>query len=347
MSLRDRIKDGVSGLYVGLDNGLNRINKYIYGVQRKTIYLYGGLSGAAKTTLVDFKVLKAIANAKELGQSIAVFYYSYEIDELTKKMNWLSTHIYNKYGVAIAPEKIAGLGEHELTIKEQELVDAEIEYIEELFKSIKFRFDPTNPTGIRNELIEYAKENGEFIFESYLDENKVKKQRIVSYKPKNPEEYVIVVMDHLALMKRERDFTLKDNIDKMSEYQVWIRNICGYTFKNIQQFNQGLNSVDRLKVKGADLSPQQADFKDSSNPYQDSDVVLGIMNPHKMDFKEYDGYNLEELEDRFRSLKIIKNRKGRDNVQIGLFFKGQAGTFEELPPAIDFAAGIISYQDYK
>jgi hypothetical protein len=30
-----------------------------------------------------------------------------------------------------------------------------------------------------------------------------------------------------------------------------------------------VSSVDRLKFKGADISPQQTDFKDSTNPYQD------------------------------------------------------------------------------
>lgn len=45
MTFEARIKEGLSGKYSGLSNGLNRINKYIFGIQRSCYYLYGGLSG--------------------------------------------------------------------------------------------------------------------------------------------------------------------------------------------------------------------------------------------------------------------------------------------------------------
>lgn len=347
MSLRGRISDGLAGKFKGLSNGFNRVNKFIYGVQRKTYYLYGGLSGAAKTTLVDFKILNAIKDADSQGIPIHVFYYSYEIDEETKKCNWLSAHIYNKYKIVIPPEVIGGLGEHEMTIEQQELVDSEIDYIEELFSRIHFRFDPVNPTGIRNELLKHANANGKFTTVPYTDDEGNTQQRLTGYIPNDPNEYVIVVIDHIALAKRERGYDLKQNIDKLSEYFVWIRNNCGYTFKVIQQFNQGLSSVDRQKFKGVDLSPQQTDFKDSTNPYTDSDVAGGVMNCWKMDMKEYDGYDLTTLKEKFRYYKIIKNRKGRDNIGIGLYFRPEGGHFEELPPALDFKTGFASYSDYN
>lgn len=222
MSLRNRIADGLAGKYVGLKNGLNRINKIIYGIQRKTIYLFGGLSGAAKTTIVDFMLLQGIKDADEQNIPITVFYYSYEIDKETKKINWLSSHIYNKYRVVIAPEVIGGLGTHELTIQEQELVDAEVEYIDDLFSRINFRFEPANPTGIYKELYNHAVANGRFTYEPYIDEHGNTKQRITGYVANNPNEYVITVIDHLALAKIERGYTLKENIDKLSEYFVWL-----------------------------------------------------------------------------------------------------------------------------
>jgi hypothetical protein len=126
----------------------------------------------------------------------------------------------------------------------------------------------------------------------------------------------------------------------MSEHIVTLRNLFGITAFLIQQFNQGLSSVERLKFKGADVSPQQSDFKDSSTPYQDSDVVLGIMNAYKMDLDSYLGYNISDyvveeqrflLKERFRALKVIKNRLSRDNISIGLLFTGESGSFEELP----------------
>jgi len=342
VSFKKRIEQGIEGKYEGLKNGLSRINKYIYGIQRRYYYLIGALSGAGKTMLSDFMLLNALRDAEEKGINVNIFYYSYEINEGTKKANWLSNHIYNKYGIVIPPEVINGYGENRLTEEQKEIVDKEIPYIDKLFEKVNFRFDPINPTGIYKELYNFAEETGSFITEEYLDEHNNIKRRIVEYKPNDPESYTIIVLDHYALMKSERGFTLKENIDKMSEYFIWLRNICGYTILAVQQYNQSLNTVERLKFKGVDLTPQQNDFKDSGNPYQDCDVALGLMNPWKMDMKECLKYNLQFIQENFRLLKVIKNRNGKDNVAIGLFYKPESGSFAELKPAQE-----MSLEDYN
>lgn len=343
-SLKERIQAGRDGKYKGLDNGLGDINKYIYDIQRGTYYLVGALSGAGKTTLVDYMLLTALEDAKKKGQHVEVFYYSFEIKEEIKKLNWLSVHIFKKYGIIISPQAIGGLGEEILSDAQKDLVDSEIDYVEELFNSIHFRFEPTNPTGIFHELMEFAGNNGKFIKERYESEDGTK-ERIVSYTPTEEDSYVLVALDHQSLAKRERNYSLKENIDKLSEYFVYLRNICNYSFFMVSQFNQSLNSIDRMKFKGVDLSPQQNDFKDSTNPYQDADIVLGIMNPWKMDFKQYLGYDLSILKEKVRVVKIIKNRVGRDNVAFAYVFNPLAGNFKCLPPARDIEI-LGGYEQY-
>ena len=334
MSFQKRIEAGKEGKFKGLANGFDRMNKYVYGVQRAYYSLYGGLSGAAKTTLVDFKLLNAIRDADRQKIPLDLFYYSFEIDETTKKCNWLSNQIYTKHGKVIPPETIAGLGENRLTVEESLLVEKETPYIEALFKRIKFRFEVNNPVGIRKELMEFALTNGEFLYEEYIHNGETKK-KIVSYKPYKEDHYVLIAIDHIALSQVINGLTLKENIDMLSGIFIWFRNICGYSFFVVQQFNQGLNSVDRMKFKGVDLSPQQNDFKDSTNPYTDADCVYGIMNAWKMDLQEYLGYDLTILKEKFRAIKIIKNRKGRDNLAFGLYFEPTSGTFRELPLSSD------------
>jgi replicative DNA helicase len=329
MSLKNRIQEGLDGKYQGLSNGFKDINKYIFGVQRKCYTLIGGLSGTYKTTLLDFIILNAITDAEKQGIPIDVFYYSFEIDQETKKCNWLSQMAYNEYSVTIPPEKIKGLGDNRLNIKEQKIIDDLIPKVEYLFSKIKFTFDSTNPTGIYNELFKHGVKHGDLIYEPYVDEHGDNKQKIVGYKARD-NRVLLVAMDHLALMKRERNFTLKENMDKMSEYLVALRNIFSYSEFVIQQFNQGMSSVERQKFKGADISPQQTDFKDTTNPYQDADVVLGIMNPAKLDMEECLGYDLSKL-DNMIMLKIIKNRLTSDNIAIALQANPKAGNFLELP----------------
>ena len=69
-----------------------------------------------------------------------------------------------------------------------------------------------------------------------------------------------------------------------------------------------------------------------------ADLVLGLMNPYKMDMETCLGYSISDkssdyqFRDRFRLLKIIKSRLSRDNINIGLLFHAEAGYFEEVPP---------------
>jgi hypothetical protein len=52
------------------------------------------------------------------------------------------------------------------------------------------------------------------------------------------------------------------------------------------------------------------------------------------------GYDLDRLKDEygakyFRSLRLIKNSYGEDDIRIGLAFLGQIGMFKELPKRKD------------
>jgi len=337
MELKNRIKEGVDGAYEGLSNGFKRLNNFIFGVQKACYTLIGGDSGTYKTTLLDFIISSAIEDAIAQGKKINVFYYSFEIDALTKKCNWLSRAVANKYGKIIPPQKIKGLRtkdnieEMSLTEDEQQLVDSCILEVEEMFSRINFVFEPINPTGIRNELFKHFESRGKLLYEPYEDENGVKKQRIVGYSPNDPDEITIAAIDHLALMKDERGFDTKQNIDKMSEYSIFLRNVFKLSIFYLQQFNDGLSSVERSKFKGVDLSPQKSDFKDSRNPYTDADVVIGLMSPFKLDMASSLGYDVSRLKRKLVILKIIKNRLADDNIAIPIYVKPEIGSFIELP----------------
>lgn len=331
MILEQRIQDGINGQYEGLCNGLSRINKYLFGIQKGCYYLLGGMSGTFKTTLADYMVLNAIEDAKDKGIKLHIFYYSYEIDELTKKCNFLSVLAFKKYGREISPEKIKGLGDNRLTTEEHEVIKSLIPEIDELFNQIHFKFKSENPTGIRNELFAFAEVKGTWTYQEYTDKEGIKKRAKHKWTPNNIKEQFLVVLDHLYLLKKERGFDTKQVIDKYSEYCISLKNTFGFTFINIQQFNQGLSSVDRAKFKGVDLSPQQTDFKDTTNPFQDCDVALGILNPSKLDMEKCLGYDVKKLGGNMIMLKIIKNRLSRDNIAVGIVPNPKSGSFRELP----------------
>lgn len=247
-NMKERISSGLQGDYEGLDNGLNRINNYIFGVQRACYTLIGGLSGSAKTTFLDFQILNALQDAEAKGININIIYYSWEIDKVTKKANWLSVLIYKKYGIIIPPEKIKGLGKNRLTDEEQQLVFSELEELEKLFSKIHWIWESQNPTGLYKYWWSFMSTRGTFTYETYLDENEKEQERIVNFELNDPTEYNIVAIDHIALAKLERGYILKQNLDKLSEFAVICRNQFKMTFIFLQQFNQGLIKINHWLI---------------------------------------------------------------------------------------------------
>jgi replicative DNA helicase len=174
-------------------------------------------------------------------------------------------------------------------------------------------------------LKKYAEERGEI---EQLDQwNKV-------YIPNDPNEITIVVIDHIGLLKLTKDQpTKKQAIDKMSDELRHARDFYGYSPVVVSQFNRDISNP--IRIKNGDVEPQLEDFADSSQTQNDSDVVLALFDPMRYKVADPSGYNLDKLVDQygakyFRSLRVIKNSYGADDVRIGLGFFGQIGMFKEL-----------------
>jgi replicative DNA helicase len=183
-----------------------------------------------------------------------------------------------------------------------------------------------NPVGIAKELKDHALENGEIV---EIDKYNRK------YIPNNENEVTIVVIDHIGLLKLTKDQpTKKQAIDKMSDELRYARDFYGYSPVVVSQFNRDISNPSRLK--NGDVEPQLEDFADSSSTQNDADVVLALFDPMRYKVEDPSGYQLEKLKDDygakyFRSLRLIKNSFGEDDVRIGLGFLGQIGMFKELP----------------
>jgi replicative DNA helicase len=196
---------------------------------------------------------------------------------------------------------------------------------------------PENAVGIAKELKAHALKNGRI---EQVDEfNK-------RYFPNNENEITIVVIDHIGLLKTTKDQpTKKEAIDKMSDELRYARDFYGYTPVVVSQFNRSISNIARLK--NGDVEPQLEDFAESSSTQNDADVVLALFDPLRYKVADPSGYDLEKLKDQFgakyfRSLRLIKNSYGEDDVRIGLGFMGQIGMFKELPRRKD-----ITDADYE
>lgn len=365
MNFIEEFKKGQKGGNFGLPTGLKPLDKAIDGVQKKAIYSIGAASKVGKTTFADqcFVLEPYLYTLQKPEIIIDWIYFSFEIDRIKKEFKYASYFFYKDYGISsftyngvtyeLSSRYLLGKMRDDLdniipvTLEHKEILK-EIYYkrIVPLFgeydmngKRIKkgkidFIEERNNPTGLRNYLINYAKNNGEFIYENYItiEEGKqITKKRIMGYKPNNPNKYIIILTDHVRALRSERGYNLKQNIDKWLQYQVELRNTCNFTFVNIIHLNRSIGELDRIKFFSETLYPTGDAFKDTSNLSEDSDFVITLFNPHdeKYNIKKHFGRDITDLPN-YRSVHLVESRDTECPQHLATEFFGNINLFKSL-----------------
>ena len=194
--------------------------------------------------------------------------------------------------------------------------------------------DSTNPSGVWFDLNAYADSHGKSIMvdEEYInrDTGEIKKRKKFDhYEPDDPDEYVLIAIDHVSLLSQERGKNLRETINKLSEYMVQLRNKFGYTPIVIQQ--QSTETADLEAFKANKIRPTTAGLSDSKYTARDCNTMIGIVNPFKFEIPTYLKYNIERFQDNIRFIEIVIQRGGIAKGIAALFFDGATCYFNQLP----------------
>ena len=337
--LKDEIQAGLDGRNAGIPMGFNRLNRYI-GIRKRIYTLVGGLTGSGKTTMVDdayvLNPFDWFISQNNPKIKLKIIYRSMERSRTYKFAKWISRKIFLDYGIIIPVGKMLGWTD-KMTKDEHDIFLTYKEYMEKMEEVITIIDGPENPVGIAKELKEYALQNGRI--EQLDKHNKI-------YIPNDENVITLVIIDHIGLLKTTKDLsTKKQVIDKMSDELRYARDFFGYSPVVVSQFNRDISNP--IRIKNGDVEPQLEDFKESSQTQDDADVILALFDPMRYKVADPSGYDLNKLKDEFgakyfRSVRLIKNSYGEDDIRIGLGFLGQAGIFKELPKRKD-----ITDADYQ
>lgn len=326
--LKQEVQLGLDGRNSGIPMGFDRLNRYI-GIRKSMYFLVGGLTGSGKTSFIDdafvLNPFDWYISQKDPKLKLRIIYRSMERTRVYKLAKWVGRRIFLDHGVIIPVPKLLGWTE-KMTADEHDLFLMYQDYMGQMDEVITIIDGPENPVGIAKELKAHAVKNGRI--EQVDEYNK-------RYFPSNEREITIVIIDHIGLLKTTKDHTTKKQaIDKMSDELRFARDFYGYTPVVVSQFNRDISNP--IRIKNGDVEPQLEDFAESSQTQNDADIVLALFDPIRYKVADPSGYNLEKLKDDygakyFRSLRLIKNSYGEDDVRIGLGFMGQIGMFKELP----------------
>lgn len=327
-NLADEVARGIDGRNNGIPMGFDRLNRYV-GLRKSMYFLIGGNTGSGKTSFIDdafvLNPFDWYIMQKDPKIKLCIIYRSMERSRTYKLAKWVSRKIFFDQGIIIPVPKLLGWTE-KMTHDEHDLFLMYEDYVGQMSECITIIDGPENPVGIAKELKAHAVKNGRI---EQLDEyNKI-------YVPNDENTLTIVVIDHVGLLKTTKDQpTKKEAIDKMSDELRYARDFFGYTPVVVSQFNRSISNP--MRIKNGDVEPQLEDFADSSQTQNDADVVLALFDPMRYKVPDPSGYETTKLIDQygakyFRSLRLIKNSYGEDDVRIGLGFLGQIGMFKELP----------------
>ena len=303
-----------------------------------TSFTKGGKSQFTSYAIIYQTLLYAYRHP-EKNIDVTLLYFPLEETAERIMERFMSYLIYEFAGVRCSPRELRStqqaVEENHISFLESE----EIQKILDFFESHIIFSEESNPTGIMKFCKKYAEAHGKTLYRAYetTDDfgNKVTKELFRKYIPNNPNAYVVPIIDTINFIDAERGMTMKQSMDKMSEYCAKIlRNRYKMSPVVIQQQAFEQEKVDEFKMKSGNLRPSVAGLGDSKTVSRDANLVLGLFSPARFGIKNYMGYNIELLGDSARFLEVIINRDGQMGGMIGLYFDGACSYFKELPIAI-------------
>ena len=326
------------------------------GIEQGKMYLVSGAAKSGKSQLTSFLFLyNSVLYAYNHPEQVRLKIFYFPLEETPEKITirFMCYLLYvlsdKEHKIRVSPMKLQSVSKGYMVEPEiLELLNS-IEYrsILDFYEDHVFFCQERNPTGYWKVVNKYAHDHGTIHKKKIIMENKeigipIEKEVFDYYEPNDPDEYVITIYDHVSLCEQERGLTLKQCIDKLTEYAMVFRNHYNYIPVLIQQQNMDTISLDAFKSNK--IRPTLAGLADSKDPGKATSVMLGITNPYAFELPYYpypndpsnpNNYSIRELKGYFRYLEVVLNREGESNGTLALYFDGAVNYFVPLPNATD------------
>lgn len=270
---------------------------------------------------------------------VKIFYFSLEMSKEDKIKEAISYKLFKEFGIIRSPEHIDSIFKNKIldddTLSKIKSLDKYFNFYESVVTYID---NIRNPYGIYSYMRNYAENNGTFFdkFNNPISIDKIREDRENSYKiidryePNNPDEYVIVITDHISLLTPEKQHGGDIHAcmgDFSSNYCLSLRDRFKYIVVNVQQQAAAQESTDNAKLSM--LQPSANGLGDNKLTGRDCDMMLGLFAPNRYKIRTYEGLDITKLLDNHRELSVILNRRGGSaTTQLG--FSGACNYFEEL-----------------
>lgn len=296
-------------------------NLDIPGIEQQMYYLISASSGVGKSKLARSMF---IHSALASGRKLKIFYFSLEESKEKIMLTEISKRLWSKFKIRKSIRQLMSIGHNAyITDTDYEKILTVKDEVEKYMTQIEVIDDIRSADKIYDTVLQYKLKNGRIENGSYIADS--------------PEEYVLVVVDHVGLLEVPAKSTLKSEISKLSStYAIELRNIFGCSLVFVQQQAAAVEAGDAQKV--TKLEPSYSQLGEHKLTYQDCDVMISLFNPDRYGVVEYRKYKVQNFNGKYRCIIVNKNRYGIENEHLSVLFDPVVETFTELPNPSDKAA---------
>lgn len=294
-------------------------------------------TGIGKTKFTHF-ILNTLTNLKKRKPKlkINIIYNTLEESSEKFKSNYVIGYL-DEFGEQVSYYQLLGYSETPLTERQLDLAKQATEYYEieiEPYLTLVTMSDATNFFDfVVKEMNKYG----------YLTKMIINDQEEEVYLYNDPNQFIIVVSDHIGCYRPRKGTTLYDTLQNFCITQSRVILGLKYGCINflIQQQMKAKEQIEaNIKPKTfiEKVKPSIDGLALYKNSADDATFVIGIFDPHK--WKEhliggnYNGINLNDIERtglRLRSLCFLKTREGvLEDREMVVYFNGATNQFTEI-----------------
>lgn len=344
--------------------GMERLEKYLPGIEQSTYYLIAAASGVGKSKLARYlfihNPIMFLENNPDSDIQLDILYFSLEESKEKVILAEVSKYLYTQHKLNLSIKQLSSVGRYNvLSTEDLQKVQQSEEHVNNFLKRVKIFDNVRNATGIYKTVRDFALTIG-----TYYDKNDTpltpqevhnvkigvgeSYKKVSYYKTHNPKHYVIVLIDHISLLQPETGETLWQSMSKMSSnYCLHIRDKFGFIPVVVQQLAADKERIE-ANFSRADLvqklEPSLDGLGDNKTIARDVNVALGLFAPDRYKITEHNGYDITKFRDRYRSMNIMKSRDGIANKKLPLFFNGAVDFFKELPKVNELEKMRLVYE---
>lgn len=336
-----------------------KLRTVLPGLIKGTNWMVTAGTGVGKTQFTKFNFvyqpIKWIKDNPKSGLSYKVLYFALEESKKEFMLNMISNRLFDKHGISLDILELQSMFEKPIDDDILKKIEECEEYFSDLDQYVEIVDSISNPTGIYKYVREYSLRHGNHYFYDFINDkaktklhkaSTVEEYEILSkteglayshYVPDNEDEYTAVIVDHFSLLSEEKGAeTLHKAMSRMSaDYgRKMITKHFNYIFIDVQQQAADGEKAEFTKMGEKieeKFKPSLANLADNKLTARDCHVVLGLFAPVRHNIKKYEGYNIGLLQDKYRSLIVLKNRIGSGYIEDALYFNGKTNRFRELP----------------